>query len=178
MSKTEETTIKVKAVYNDSRTHRYALTKTWNQKKTKALVIMKNPSSDELLETDLTTMLVMNNLAKLNYGSVTLCNLISNISGPYNINTDTIEHVENFDEITKSAKSVDAIIIGWGSYGIDNVKVQSAQVELLDKLAQFKDKFLYIANPKFVEQKVHPLYPSVRSNWILKPYIYKCEGTK
>ncbi len=55
MSKTKETTIKLKVTYNDDLTHRYSLTKAWDTKKSKALVIMKNPSSSELLESDLTT---------------------------------------------------------------------------------------------------------------------------
>lgn len=169
MSKTEETTIKLKAVYNDTRTHRYSLTKTWNAKKSKALVIMKNPSSDELLETDLTTMLVMNNLAKLDYGSVTLCNLISNISAPHVINPSSKEHTENFEEILKCAKAVDYIIIGWGTYGVGNIKVQTIQDELLKQLADCKEKLMYIANPKAPSNPVHPLYPLVRSNWLLQP---------
>lgn len=169
MSTTEETTIKLKAVYNDTRTHRYSLTKIWNSKKSKALVIMKNPSSDELLETDLTTMLVMNNLSKLDYGSVTLCNLISNINAPYIIDVACKEHTENFEEILKCAKTVDYVIIGWGTYGVGNVKVQTVQDELLNALLDYKEKLMYIANPKSPTSPVHPLYPLVRSNWLLQP---------
>ncbi len=170
MSKMEETTIKLKAVYNDERDHRYSLTKTWDSKKAKALVIMKNPSSDELLETDLTTMLVMNNLAKLDYGTVCLCNLVSKIVQPYTINEESKEHTENIEEIKKQAKSVDYIVIGWGTYGEGNKKITDIQETLIKELEPYKDKILYIANPRFLSKKVHPLCPSVRSNWLLKPY--------
>ncbi len=29
---------------------------------------------------------------------------------------------------------------------------------------------MYIANPKNPKSQVHPLFPQVRSNWLLKPY--------
>ncbi len=166
----KETNIKLRIAYNDSFTHRYSITKTWDNKKTKALIIMKNPSSSELLESDLTTMLVINNLAKLDYGSVIVCNLMSTIQAPYNCDTTSKEHKENFEEILKQAKGVDYIIIGWGSYGVGNVKAQSLQSELLEKLLPYKDKIMYIANPRNPKSPVHPLFPQVRSNWLLKPY--------
>ncbi len=170
MTKAKESTIKIKATYNDYFTHRYTLTKAWDTKKSKALVIMKNPSSTELLETDLTTMLVLNNLSKLDYGSVTLCNLISTILPPYTCNISSKEHKENYEEILKQAKVVDYIIIGWGSFGVGNVKIQGIQSDLLEKLIPYKDKLMYIANPKDPTQSVHPLSPEVRSNWLLRPY--------
>lgn len=170
MAKTEEISIKVKAIYNDERTHRYSLSKTWDSKKSKALVIMKNPSSTEVIETDLTTMLVINNLGKLDYGSVTLCNLMSKLTQPYNIDYTSKEHIENLEEILKQAKSVDYIILAWGSYGIGNEKASFIQIELIKNLLVYKDKLMYLANPKDPCKIVHPLFPAVRSNWLLRPY--------
>ncbi len=180
MAKFKETNIKLKIAYNDDFTHRYSITKTWDSKKPKALVIMKNPSSSELLETDLTTMLVINNLAKLDYGSVALCNLISKIQAPYTCNANSKEHTENFEEILKLAKGVDFIVIAWGSAGVGNIKKQEIQHELLELLTPYKEKLLYIANPKNNKSPVHPLYPQVRQNWLLKPYtdIAKFNETK
>ncbi len=170
--KTKETTIKLKIACNDNFTHRYCIVKTWDTKKPKALVVMKNPSasSEELLESDLTTMLVINNLAKLGYGSVALCNLLSKIQAPHNCNPESEEHRENFEEIIKQAKNVDYIIIGWGTYGLGNFKAQAIQQELVNSLLPFKDKLMYIANPKAPKNPVHPLFPLVRNNWLLKPY--------
>ncbi len=173
MSKTTEITIKVKALYNDENTHRYSLLKTWDNKKTKALVIMKNPSVSEIIETDLTTMLVINNLAKLDYGSVTICNLMSNINPTQIANTSQKEYIENIKEIVKQAKSVDYIIIAWGSCGIGNEKISKMQNELIESLTIYKDKLMYLANPKEPLRIVHPLFPAVRSNWLLRPYDIK-----
>ncbi len=171
MAKQRETTIKLRIAYNDDFTHRYSITKTWDNKKPKALVIMKQPSSSELLESDLTTMLVINNLAKLDYGTVVLCNLHSKLQPPHTSDRQQTEHRENLDEILKQAKFVDYIIIGWGTYGNVNLKkVQELQSELILKLTPFKEKLMYIANPKNNKSPVHPLYPQVRSNWLLKPY--------
>ncbi len=171
MAKVEEVAIKIKLVYNDDKTHRYSLTKTWDSKKSKALVVMKNPSSSEVLETDLTTMLVINNLAKLDYGTVCLCNLLSKINAPHIVDGSTKEHTENVEEIKKLAKTVDYIIIGWGTYGEGNKKVTDIQEQLIEELKPYKDKLMYIVNPRFPSKKVHPLCPSVRSNWLLKPYF-------
>ncbi len=170
MAKAKETTIKLKIMYSDDLKHRYSLTKTWDSKKSKALIIMKNPSSSELLESDLTTMLVINNLAKLDYGSVTLCNILSKIQPPYECDFTTKEHTENFQEIVKLAKGVDYIIIGWGSFGVGNQQVKDVQDELITELLPYKEKLMYIANPRNPRMPVHPLYPQVRSNWLLKPY--------
>ncbi len=169
MAKQRETTIKLRIAYNDDFTHRYSITKTWDNKKPKALVIMKQPSSSELLESDLTTMLVINNLAKLDYGTVVLCNLHSKLQPPYTSDRQQ-EHTENINEILKQAKFVDYIIIGWGTYGVGNIKVQELQSELIERLTPFKEKLMYIANPKNTKSPVHPLYPQVRSNWLLTPY--------
>ncbi len=128
---------------------------------------MKNPSSNELLETDLTTMLAINNLSKLDYGTVSLCNLISEISSPYSVDSISKEHKENLEEIKRLSKLVDYIIIGWGTYGEGNKKVTDYQEQLIKELNPYKDKLMYIANPRFQNKKVHPLCPSVRSNWFV-----------
>ncbi len=171
MSKTEEITIKVKALYNDDKTHRYSLSKVWDNKKDKALVIMKNPSLSEAIETDLTTMLVINNLAKLDYGSATICNLMSNINKLKTLDTHQKEHIENIKEIVKQAKSVDYIIIAWGSCGVGSDKISNIQNEVIQSLEVYKDKLMYLANPKETVKLVHPLFPAVRSNWLLKQYV-------
>ncbi len=139
MAKLKETTIKLKIAYNDDFTHRYSITKAWDNKKSKALVIMKNPSSSELLESDLTTMLVINNLAKLDYGSVTICNLISKIQAPYTCNSTSKEHTENFEEILKQAKGVDYIVVGWGSW-TGSAIVQEIQKELIELLTPYNKR--------------------------------------
>lgn len=171
MSKTVESTIKVKAIFNEAMTHRYAFTKTWDSTKKKALVIMKNPASNGLVETDVTTMLVLNNLSQLDYGSVTICNIYSSINTSLQSMNSADDCKENFSEIAKQAKVADTIIIAWGSFGEGNQSVKTKQGELMDILKAYKDKLMYISNPKEIEKGVHPLCPSVRSRWNLKQYV-------
>ena len=88
---TETTTIQCQAVFSEDRKHRFLLQKIWNTEKPKATIIMINPNQADLIQTDATTMLVINNLDKLGFGSVDIVNLYSVITSkssrptPYNI---------------------------------------------------------------------------------------------
>ena len=55
--------------------NKYVVRKEWDKNKRKALVLMKNAGfADEIVQ-DQTTMYVINNLVKLDYGSVIIMNL-------------------------------------------------------------------------------------------------------
>ena len=77
---TETTTIKSKAIFSDDKKHRVLLRKEWNRDKKSAMIIMINPNKADTLNHDLTTMLVINNLNKLDFGSVNIVNLYSRIT--------------------------------------------------------------------------------------------------
>lgn len=167
--KSETVTIKVTATFNDERTHRFSLYKEWDKKLKSALVIMKCPSAQKAIETDTTTMLVTNNLSKLDYGSVYITNLYSKLNST-SITKSTECEEENFKHIASLAKDVDTVIIAWGSVGEGNNLITEKQNRLLALLKQYKDKTVYIAHPQDETKGQHPLSPHVRNNWDLKKY--------
>ena len=69
----EETTIiRSKAIFSDDKEHRLLLRKEWNSEKPSAMVIMINPNTANTVNFDMTTMLVLNNVSKLGFGSCSL----------------------------------------------------------------------------------------------------------
>ena len=82
----EETTIiKSKAIFSDDKEHRLLLQKEWDSEKPTAMVIMINPNTADTVNFDMTTMLVLNNVSKLGFGSVNIVNLYSRIMEKLNL---------------------------------------------------------------------------------------------
>lgn len=80
MMNTIKSTIHTEAIFSDDEQHRYLLKKTWDEKKTACTVITMYPHLDGVLSLDLTTVLILNQLANSEqYGAVYLVNLFSNI---------------------------------------------------------------------------------------------------
>ena len=82
---TIKSTIHTEAIFSDDEQHRYLL-KTWDDKKPACTVITMYPHLDGVLSLDLTTVLILNQLANSEqYGAVYLVNLFSNIKTPMSI---------------------------------------------------------------------------------------------
>ena len=75
----ETTTIRSKAIFSDDKEHRLLLRKEWDSEKPTAMVIMINPNTADTVNFDMTTMLVLNNVSKLGFGSVNIVNLYCRI---------------------------------------------------------------------------------------------------
>ncbi len=166
--KTETTIVKSKALFSDDGQHRLLLRKEWDKNKKTAMIVMINPNTADTLNYDLTTMLVINNLNELGFGSVNIVNLYSRImlklSLRFNSDDDLID--KECDEIIQQYASMsDAIIIAWGSVGKNSQRVRDRQSELLELLKNYANK-LY----KIGEEGFHPLTPAVRNEWELEPY--------
>ena len=73
--KSETSTIKCKAIFSDDKSHRMLLRHEWEKGGKSAMIIMINPNTAYTLCMDLTTMLTINNLSKLGFGSVNIVNL-------------------------------------------------------------------------------------------------------
>ena len=165
--KSETSAIECKAIFSDDKSHRMLLRHEWEKGGKSAMIIMINPNTADTLNVDLTTMLTINNLSKLGFGSVNIVNLYSQISPKlslrFNSDDDLIDS-ENDKIIEQYAAMSDAIIIAWGSVG-RTFRVQERQKELLKKLEKYSNKFYQIG-----EEGFHPLTPKVRNNWELIPY--------
>lgn len=174
MSATQKSTIKTEAHFSEDGEHRYLLKKEWNKNKKKAMVIMKKPSDAEELLLDQTTMFVINNLVKLDYGSVEILNLYSRINAKriseMEENKEAIETNDTF--IAKSAERADTIILAWGSGCDSSKKATERQHTVLELMEKQKDKLVVIQD-EIGRSGFHPLSPSVRRYWKLIKYKQK-----
>lgn len=171
--KTETTTVKSKALFSDDKEHRLLLHREWDKNGKTAMIIMINPNTADTLSMDLTTMLVVNNLYKLGFGSVNIVNLYSRIMPKLSLrfNSDDDLIAQKCDEVIEEyAVTSDAIIIAWGSVGCNSQRVRERQEELLERLAKFENKLYQIG-----KQGYHPLTPAVRGQWELEPYTLEVE---
>lgn len=167
---TDRAVVKSEVIYSDDRQHRYLLRKEWEPKKPKATIIMTNPSTADILLIDHTTMYIINNLVRLDYGGVDIVNLISKPTTKLKVKEDMTElDVTNVNIILKSAEKSETVIIAWGKLGENNKKVRDIQDQLLSLLRSFADKLHEIADEKGASG-FHPLAPQIRFAWILKKF--------
>ncbi|GLI56408.1 DUF1643 domain-containing protein [Propionigenium maris DSM 9537] len=166
----EKTTLKTEAMFSENKKHRYILRKEWDKAKDRACVLMINPSDADGIVVDLTTQLVINNLSKLDYGSVDILNLYSMI-GRLATRAETEEaKTENLKAIMQSCDKATKIILAYGAIGKSNKTVKERIDELLSSLEAYKDKVFYLTD-KGGETLYHPLVPSVRLQWELVTYF-------
>jgi hypothetical protein len=169
--KTETTILKSEAVFSDDRKHRLLLRKEWDKNKKSAMVIMINPNTADTFNMDMTTMLVLNNLYKLGFGSVNIVNLYTRIMPKLSLRFLSDEDLldEEADKVLRQyAKMSDVIIIAWGSVGNNSQRVRDRQAEILAMLSAQKDRVYQIGL-----QGCHPLTPTVRHSWTLEPYQWE-----
>ncbi|MDR2527759.1 MAG: DUF1643 domain-containing protein [Synergistaceae bacterium] len=173
---TEKVIIKTEAVFSDDRAHRYILRKEWDVKKPRATIIMTNPSTADMLTMDYTTLYIMNNIVRLDFGSIDIVNLVSKTTLKLNVkdDMDIKPNPENLDFILKSAEKSDKVILAWGKLGENNKKVRDVQDFLLERLKPFKDKLCVIASEN-CGSGFHPLAPQIRFSWALKKYEFPKE---
>lgn len=169
---TESTTLKSKAIFSDDKKHRLILKKEWDKSKPTATIILINPNTADTLNVDTTTMLIINNLNKLGFGSVDIVNMYSRIALKlyfrFNSDNDLLDS-ENDEIILKSAEKSDKIIIAWGSIGNNSQRVKNRQKKILEMLANYNNKICIITDGE-TEKGYHPLTPKIREKWVLKPY--------
>ena len=112
---TEKAILKTETVFSEDRRHRYLLRKEWDTKKPKATIIMTNPSSADLMTMDYTTLYIMNNVVRLDFGSIDIVNMVSKITTRLDVKNDIDAKMdkENTDFIIKSAEKADKVIIAW-----------------------------------------------------------------
>jgi hypothetical protein len=173
---TEKAVMKTETVFSDDRFHRYLLRKEWDAKKPRATIIMTNPSTANILTMDYTTMYILNNLAKLDFGAVDIVNMVSLTTTKLKMsdNSASLADEENIGYIVKSAEKSDNVIIAWGKLGENNRKVRNIQNVILERLKPFKNKLYVIAASaqEKSESGFHPLAPQIRFFWVLKKFEF------
>ena len=165
----EETTIiKSKAIFSDDKEHRLLLRKEWDSEKQTAMVIMINPNTADTVNFDMTTMLVLNNVSRLGFGSVNIVNLYSRIMEKLNLRFNGDDELIDDDSdavIEQCAAMSDAIIIASGKLGKNTSRVRERQKYLLELIKQHAGKMYQIG-----KNACRPLTPAVRREWVLEPY--------
>ncbi len=169
---TEKDTIKCESVFNEDKTHRLLWKRVWNKEKPIACVIMLNPCLSDNIVTDTTTSLVVNNVARLEeYGGVSIVNLFSLLTPKLQMRWARdidINDLENDNYIKKAADEASVVILAWGKGAELNVRITNRANQVLELLAPQKEKFRVISDGE--RKGLHPLTPSVRSQWRLESF--------
>ena len=164
--KTEITTLQTEAVYSDDGEKRYLLKKTWDAKKPKLAIVMLAAGAADGIQLDTTTQLVVNNSARLGYGSVAIVNL-SAVLNDYNLHhTETDE--DNVKEIVKQAESAESVVYAPGTGKSKNKGFLCLQERVLLALKNYESKLYCLCNEDGEGRLQHPLSPQVRT-WSLSP---------
>lgn len=164
-----ENTMKTKAIYSDNQQHRFLLDKSWGNGK-KIMTIMLYPCAADLTQLDLTTMLCLNNAAKLGFEGISIVNLYSKMNANISHDIAEINAPENDTYIQKLAKECDSIIIAWG-HGNNSKKVLKRQKDVLKLLLPYKEKIMTLEDERGITG-LHPLTPSLRNYWKLTGFDF------
>lgn len=163
--RTTKSTVKTEVTYDDEMKNKYLIRKEWDKNKKKALVIMKNAGQANEIVQDQTTMYVINNLSKLDYGVVEIANLFSTIEG-----TETKESVvENLKCIQEAITRVDDVIIAVGK-GVETNKKAFERLNMILAILLDKKANILQIEAHFGRKGFHPLYPALKNQWKLVPY--------
>lgn len=164
---TIKTTLTTTAVFSDDGSKRYLLTKTWEEDKPSLAIIMLAPSEASGIVLDSTTLLVLNNAARLGYGSVTILNLFATLND-FALRQAEDEDSENLNVIVAAAQEADAVIYAAGVGKAKNKAFQKRQRQVLHALQPVESKLQCLCNEDGKARLQHPLSPAVRT-WYLSP---------
>ena len=138
---TIKNTIYTEAIFSKDEKHRYLLKKTWDEKKPACTVITMYPHLDGVLSLDLTTVLILNQLANSErYGAVYLVNLFSNIKSPENLKHINEPYDEHTDiHLMKAISESETVILAYGAYAKRPVVVERV-AQVMEMLKPHKRK--------------------------------------
>lgn len=166
---TEKDTIKCEAIFNDDKSHRLLWKRVWQKEKPLACVIMLNPCHADTVVTDVTTALVVNNIASLEeYGGVSIVNLFSILTTKLDFRHTRecdFNDYQNDKYIKLAAEEASTVILAWGKSAETNAKIYHRAEQVMDLLRSEKDKLRVISDGNRLG--IHPLCPSVRAMWVL-----------
>lgn len=164
--------INIEVIESEDHRHRYVLQKVWNKQKPMVTIITLYPGSADLVVSDMTQMLITNELYKKNFGGFYSVNLFSEI-GFYkkgNKKLKDINNMVNNEIILECAKKSKQIIFAWGSLPKKNSLVNKRMEELVDKLSEVKVN-CFMLTDDIGEECYHPLATKVRYGWNFVPFL-------
>lgn len=164
---TIKTNLATTAIFSDDGTKRYLLTKTWDTDKPTLAIIMLAPSEASGVILDSTTMLVLNNAARMGYGGVTILNLFATLND-FDLRKAELDDEENLKIIVSAAKSADILIYAAGVGKAKNKLFQERQKQVLTALRAMEHKLFCLCDARGEARLQHPLSPAVRT-WELSP---------
>lgn len=163
--RTTKSTIKTEVTYDGEMKNKYLIRKEWDKEKKKALVIMKNAGQADEIVQDQTTMYVINNLSKLEYGVVDIVNLFPSIEGDETKGSV----IENLKCIQGAIARVDDVIIAVGK-GVETNKKAVERLNMILAILLDKRANILQIEANLGRKGFHPLYPAVKHQWKLVPY--------
>lgn len=161
------TTLTTEALFSEDGLKRYLLHKTWDNSKPKLTIVMLAPSEAAGIELDTTTQLVLNNSARLGYGSVSIVNLFATLND-VSLKQAEVEDPENMDVIVQQAQDADIIVYAPGVGKAKSKIFQQRQEQVLAALLPFVSKLHCLCDEDGDARLQHPLSPAVRT-WHLSP---------
>lgn len=174
---TQKDVIKCESVFSDDMNHRFIWKRIWDKEKPLAAVIMLNPAFSDNILVDTSTALVVNNIARLeNFGGVEIVNLYSVLTKKLNFkfnSDDDLNDPQNDLFIKKAAEECSVFILAYGKTYESNYRITERADAVIAMLEKQKEKLFVISDGE--RDSIHPLTPSLRKGWILKPYIPKIE---
>lgn len=164
VKKQSNVSIKIEIIESSNRHHRYVLSKQWSNKPM-VTVLTLYPSSSNLVEDDMTMMLITNNIHKLGYGGFYSVNLFSK----YKIDKKNYlkaTNVDNDDHILECVKESSEVIFACGSLPLKNKQVAQRLTDVFNLLEinKLNQKIKYLTD-KNQEVCFHPLASQVREKW-------------
>lgn len=164
--KTIQTKLETAAVFSDDETKRYLLKKLWDNKKPSLTIIMLVPSEASGIALDNTTLLVINNAARLGYGSVSIVNLFATLNDTA-LTCDEEKDDINLAMILEEVKKSDTVVYAPGVGKAKNPVFQTRAAQVLEALKPYCKKLKCISNEDNTVRLLHPLTPVVRT-WYLR----------
>lgn len=162
-----KSTLKTEVIYDDELKNKYLVKKEWDKSKKAALVLMKSAGDTSEIVQDHTTMYVINNLAKLDYGSAVIMNLFPTIVG-----ANTPESaIENLKCMQEEIAKVDDVVIAVGT-GVETNKEAMKRLKMMVAMLLDKKVNIYQIECPKGRKGFHPLYPAIKNEWKLVEYVH------
>ena len=166
--------INVEVIESEDHQQRFVLQKSWNKRKPMATIITLYPGGADLVVSDMTQMLITNELYKKGFGGFYSVNLFSEI-GLYSKSSKKINapsNLVNNEIILECAKKSEQVIFAWGSLPKTNTLVSKCVEDLVNKLVEVKDR-CFMLTDGVGENCCHPLASRVRYKWNFVPVPIK-----